>query len=137
MGVFTGEAKNTQAVGSALEINYAVNKVINPMVKEVYPSVSFELNHAVGIDTSPLFIARTGVRGSNDLVWVGRAANYAAKLCSFRESAYHSWITADVFNRMQDSVKFSKGDSGDPMWEERSWTTEGISVYRSSWMRSP
>ena len=33
----------------------------------------------LGIDTSKLFVARTGIRKSNDLVWVGRAANYAAK----------------------------------------------------------
>ena len=35
---------------------------------------------SVGIDTSELFVARTGIRRANDLVWVGRAANHAAKL---------------------------------------------------------
>lgn len=138
MAVFIGDSKNTQAVGSALELNHAVTQVINPMVKEAYPSTSFEVRHVVGVDTGPLFIARTGVRGSNDLVWVGRAANYAAKLCSLRDGTYASWITADVFDKMQNSVKYSKGDSGgEPMWEERSWADQGIKVYRSNWRKSP
>jgi class 3 adenylate cyclase len=138
MAVFLGESKNTQAVGSALEINHVVTEVINPMIKETYPKSTYEVRHAVGVDTSPLFVARTGVRGSNDLVWVGRAANYAAKLCSFRGDGFASWITADVHASMRDSVKYSNGDpSGKPMWEERSWTAQGISVYRSNWRRSP
>lgn len=136
MGVFIGDVKNTPAVASALQIKYAVAKIVNPMIKQVYPESTFEVQQSVGIDTSPLFIARTGVRGSNDLVWVGRAANYAAKLCSLREDPYSSWITADVYNSMHNSVKFSSGDSGEQMWEERTWTPYGISIYRSKWMRS-
>jgi len=29
--------------------------------------------------------ARVGVREDNDIVWIGRAANYAAKLCALSE----------------------------------------------------
>jgi class 3 adenylate cyclase len=138
MAVYIGETQNTDAVGSALEINHVVTKMINPMVQEKFKVPKFQIRHAVGIDCSPLFIARTGVRGSNDLVWVGRAANYAAKMSSFRVESITSWITPEVFNNMRDSVKYSKGTSDSPsMWEKRTWTARGIDVYCSNWMRSP
>jgi len=56
-----------------------VQQVINPKVKEVYPETNYQLRQAVGIDTSKLFVARTGIRGSNDLIWVGRAAKLRCK----------------------------------------------------------
>jgi len=71
MAVYIGDFKNTSAVRSALKINYAVTQIINLSKLSIYPPI----NHVVGIDTSDLFVARTGVRGANDLVWVGRAAN--------------------------------------------------------------
>ena len=136
MGVFIGDSKNTSAARSALQINYLVLKVVNEKIKEVYPNTSYQVKHAVGIDTSDLFIARTGIRGSNDLVWVGRAANYAAKLCSLRESTYNSYITEDVYNLLSDELKFG-GDPRRNMWEKYMWITMGITVYRSSWWWKP
>jgi class 3 adenylate cyclase len=82
MAVYIGELKNTRAVRSALKINAAVLNIINPSQQAIYTKSAFTLKHVVGVDTSQLFVAKTGVRGANDLVWVGRAANYAAKLSS-------------------------------------------------------
>lgn len=136
MAVYIGDSKNTAAAKSALQINYAVNQIINPKIKERYPDSSLVVRHAVGVDTSKLFIARTGIRGSNDLVWVGRAANYAAKLCSLRNAGYASYITTDVFNNMDESVKYG-GDPRQLMWESFYWIEQGISVYRSTWWWKP
>jgi class 3 adenylate cyclase len=135
MGVFIGKSKNTSAARCALKINHAVVKIINPAIEAEYPKVTYRLQHAVGVDTSSLFIVRTGIRGSNDLVWVGRAANYAAKLCSLREGSYASWITEDVYTNMNEKAKF--GSTGATMWESRTWTARSITVYRSSWMWTP
>jgi class 3 adenylate cyclase len=134
MAVFIGKSKNTSAASCALKINHAVVKIINPAIKAEFPKTQYTLKHSVGVDTSELFVARTGIRGSNDLVWVGRAANYAAKLCSLRVGNYASYVTADVFNVMNESAKNS---SGKPMWEATKWTEKGITVYRSRWMRTP
>ncbi len=136
MAVFIGDLKNSSAAKTALMINYVVKQVINKAIKEQYPDTSFQIQQAVGIDTSSLFIARTGIRGSNDLVWVGRAANYAAKLCSLRESNYASYITADVFNMLSDATK-NGGNPKQCMWEKVTWTNQGIDVYRSSWWWKP
>jgi class 3 adenylate cyclase len=136
MAVFIGATKNSDAARCALQINYAVQKVINVKIKERYKDTSYQLSQAVGIDTSSLFIARTGIRGSNDLVWVGKAANYAAKLCSLREGNYNTYITKDVFDRLMEASKLG-GDPKSPMWEKVMWPDRGIAIYRSSWWWAP
>jgi len=136
MGVFIGDAKNTAAARCALKINHAVVKIINEEIKSKYPENPYTVCHAIGIDTSELFVARTGIRGSNDLVWVGRAANYAAKLCSLRDGLYASWMTKDVYDNMHESVRYG-GELGQAMWEEQHWAARGVNVYRSLWMWKP
>ena len=136
MAVYLGDYKNTTAAKTALQINYAVQNIMNPKLKEKYPDKSYALRHAVGIDTSRLFVARTGIRGSNDLVWVGTAANTAAKLCTLREPGYSSYITAAVFNAMHESAKLG-GPQKQPMWESRTWEKHGLNLYRSSWWWRP
>lgn len=136
MGVFIGDYKNTQATRCALQINHAVLKIINPKLKAQYPDSTYVVKQAVGVDTSKLFVARTGIRGSNDLVWVGSAANYAAKLCSLREGNYASFITDDVFKKLNEEAKYG-GDPKQLMWEKRTWTSMGISIHRSSWSWPP
>ncbi len=134
MGVFIGDTKNTSAARCALKINHAVFKILNPAVKLQYPENPYEIKQSVGVDTCELWVSRTGVRGSNDLVWVGRAANYAAKLCSLRESNYTSYITANVYNSLHDSVKYTDKK---PMWENRTWKAKNLTVYRSNWIWTP
>ena len=134
MGVFIGSTPNSSAARSALKISHAVTKIINPALIKQYPSIPYTVRHAVGVDMSKLLVARTGVRGANDLVWVGRAANYAAKLSAFRDGNYTSWITKPVYDALMDEVKTSNGV---PMWEERHWKEANLTVYRSSWMWNP
>ncbi len=130
MAVYIGNSKNTSAVRSGLKINYAVKNIVNPALKVQYPKSPYIVKQAVGIDTSKLFVARTGIRGSNDLVWVGRAANYAAKLTELSND-YPTRITADVYNKLPESVKTTDGKL---MWEARSWTAmNDFSIYWSSW----
>lgn len=136
MGVFIGKTKNTSAAKAALQINYAVQKIINPKLKAQYSNSTYEVKQSVGIDTSELFVARTGIRGSNDLVWVGRAANYAAKMCSLRIGNYASFISKDVYDVLHESVKFG-GNPKSSMWERYHWSDENITLYRSAWWWNP
>ena len=118
MAVFTGDSKNTAAVRAAMKINYAVLGIIRPALKAQYPHTNFTLNHIVGIDTSQMRAARIGVRADNDLVWIGRAANHAAKLTNISEKPI--WITKAVHDVMHADVKLLNGAS---MWEKRFWTS--------------
>ncbi|WP_426161618.1 adenylate/guanylate cyclase domain-containing protein [Pseudoduganella sp. R-34] len=129
MGIFTGSAKNTSAVRCALKINFAVLQIIQPALNNQYSGQNFKVGHIAGIDTSRLRSARTGVRGDNDLVWIGRAANYAAKLTGV--AGRKTWITEDVYDAMHDSVKYV---SGEAMWTKYTWSEMAtMTIYGSDY----
>ncbi|MFE5548338.1 adenylate/guanylate cyclase domain-containing protein [Streptomyces sp. NPDC056534] len=137
MAVFMGANKNTDAAKCALQINYAVQKIVRPKAEANLSSLrtlGFEIKHCVGIDSGTALIVRGGVRGNNDLVSIGRAPNVAAKLSDIRHGDYRTYITKDVYNDMLDSVKTSS--DGRSMWEgplNREVGGERITVYKSSW----
>ena len=129
MAIFIGDNKHDRAARGALKLRWAVLNIIQPLMKATY-TTDFVIAHTVGIDVSDLRAVRTGVRGDNDLVWVGRSANYAAKLTTL-SSDYPTWITKDVYDGFSASLKTSNSKS---MWEARTWTDmENMSIYRSNW----
>ena len=130
MAVFMGDGKNTAAARTALKINHAVLNIINPALQDQYPRSEYEVRHHVGVDTSQLFVARTGIRGANDLVWVGRAANYAAKLSA--RSGPATQITSDVYSQLNQDAKI--GSDGQNIWTQQIAREIGGSViYTSDW----
>ncbi|MEU1854387.1 adenylate/guanylate cyclase domain-containing protein [Streptomyces sp. NPDC019990] len=137
MAVFMGPTKNTDAAKCALQINYAVKKIVRPKAEANLSSLTtqgFVIKHCVGVDSGKALIVRGGVRGSNDLVSIGRAPNVAAKLSDVRNGDYRTYITEDVYNGMLDSAKTSS--DGRPMWEgpfTREVGGEKITVYKSTW----
>lgn len=132
MAVFTGDYKNTTAVRTALKINYAVEEIIRPEIASRYKDTDFILKHVIGIDTSQLRTARIGVHGDNDLVWIGRAANYAAKLCSLSDKPV--WITKSIYDSMNDAVKLSKGVN---MWTSYTWNAMNkMEIYATTYRQS-
>jgi class 3 adenylate cyclase len=130
MAVYIGDTKNTAAMRTALKIKWAVTNIIEPLRASQYRDKSYTLRHVVGIDTSELFVAKTGVRGANDLVWVGPAANYAAKLSALPHS-HSSRVTKAVYDVAMDSVKKSGGQD---LWEKVTWTAASGNreIYRSN-----
>jgi class 3 adenylate cyclase len=129
MAIFIGNSKSTAAVRTGLKINWATKNIVQPSMKAVYKNTDFIVKHVVGIDTCKLFVAKTGIRGANDLVWVGRAANWAAKLCTLSEAP--TWITKAVYDMVADEAKYSKGAN---MWQQRSWTPmNNATIYSSTY----
>jgi class 3 adenylate cyclase len=127
MAVYIEGAKNTAAVRTALKINYARQQIIIPALQKQYPNSNYTPAHVVGVDTSKLFVAKTGIRGTNDLVWVGHSANHAAKLTALSH-AYPTYITSAVYAAMLDEVKITNGTS---MWIALNWN--GATIYGSTW----
>ena len=141
MGVFMGKSKNTRAVKAALKINYFFTRVLEPAFMSFYARLQdspFRFAQSVGIDTGEIRAVRAGIRNSNDLVWVGRAPNIAAKLSGIREPDYSTYITEAVYDVLHQSAKLSDGQN---MWERRSWAKGEPygtgTVYRSSWWMKP
>lgn len=132
MAVFIGDSQTTPAARCALKINYAVREIINPALKAQYSNTSYSVKQVVGIDTSAIRAARTGVRGDNDIVWVGRAANYAAKLTEL-DMPERTWATEAAYNQMLDSAKLG-GNPKQNMWKRYTWTANGNqTIYGSTW----
>ncbi len=130
MAIFIGENKQDRAARAALKLRWAELQIIEPQMKAVYKNSEFRIKHTVGIDISDLRAVRTGVRGDNDLVWVGRAANYAAKLTTL-SSDYPTRITKALYDGLSSSLRISNGK---PMWDERFWTPmNDMKIYRSNW----
>jgi len=140
MGVFVGNAKNSSAAKCALKINYAFLKILKPKLEAQFPALitgPYKLAHCVGVDTSEVLVVRSGIRDNNDLVWVGRAPNWAAKLSGIRDAPYFSFITEDVFKMLNDEAKLG-GNPKQAMWQAATWKfLPGASLYRSSWTWEP
>ena len=130
MAVFVGDSKNTNAAKTGLQITWAVNKIINPGLRSQYGDDAYEVTHVVGVDSSIIRAARIGVRNDNDLVWVGSAANHAAKLSSISDEKSSVFISERVYSRLRADLKVN-GNPKQNMWTEM--TYEGSPVYRSRW----
>jgi len=142
MGVFFGGSKNTAAAKAGLQINYFFTRILKPAFARVYTGTfpsQFNLTQTVGIDTSSVLAIRTGIRNNNDLVWIGRAPNIAAKLSGVREG-FATFITNAVFDVIADESKFG-GNPRQLMWESRTWSVgtqfDVSTVYRSNWLWEP
>lgn len=138
MGIYVGDSKNSNAAKTALKIKWAFDNIVKPKLEAQYPSLTegvYKLGYGAGIDTSSVLAVRGGVRGGNDLVWVGRAPNAAAKLSTVREDPYRTYITGDVYGRLDKASKYSTKDGkAVDMWEERQWSQlPGIKLYRSNY----
>lgn len=128
MGVFIGDSKCSNAAKCALRINWATKTIVNAELKSFYGQAP-EVEQRVGIDVSKLFVARTGIRGNNDLVWVGNAANNAAKLAAL-PTMYTSYITSSVYKRLNSEAKFN-GEVD--MWKDLGSAEMGYKIYGSNY----
>jgi class 3 adenylate cyclase len=134
MAVFTGDNKNTSAIKAGLKINWAVKNIVRPAQAAQYPKNIYAVYHTVGIDTSPLMAINAGIRGSNDVAWIGKAANHAAKLCALSHD-WPTWITKAVYDVASPEAKFTNGKS---IWEAVNWTAmNNAPIYRSTWWWKP
>jgi class 3 adenylate cyclase len=126
MGVYIGEVRLANAARTALQIRDAVDEIIQPAIRSKYPTNTYRLKHVVGVDASPLYVVREGIRGGNDLVWIGRAANYAAKLAAWPDN-YTTYVTADVYNSLPTNLV--KDGGGNHLWYWRAWQEKNLTVY--------
>lgn len=139
MGVFIGGSKNTNAVKSALKIQWATRHLIQPKATAKFNSVKnndVKIQQACGIDSGISRAVRAGIRNNNDLIWIGRPPSFAAKLSDVREYPYCTFISAHVYNNMADEAKISNGKN---MWESRNLVFAGTneSIYRSNFWWEP
>ncbi|HWC24678.1 MAG TPA: adenylate/guanylate cyclase domain-containing protein [Flexivirga sp.] len=132
MAVFIGGTKNSSAAKTGLQIHWTADNLVMPHYKKKFPRTTYELKQRVGVDTSKLFIVRTGIRGSNDLVWVGNASNHAAKMAAL-DPRFPTYISADVYSMLKDWAKYGGAESKKNMWTDLGTSDLGYQLYGSTW----
>ena len=139
MGVFMGDSKNSSASNCGREIHWAVRKIIQPAAFKQFKSISdngIEIRNCSGIDVGEVRAVRSGIRDNNDLIWIGKAASFSAKLSDVRDEGYNTYISSRVYNQLNQAAKFD-GNSKN-MWSSTSFVfaEEGETVYKSNnWKR--
>lgn len=133
MGIFIGDTKNTTASYCARNIDWVVNELINPKAKAKFKSIrdnNIRIKHCVGIDTSEARAVRSGIRNNNDLIWIGKAPAFAAKLSDIRAYPYEVYISSVCYNRLNEQAKFSGNEN---IWERVTVEIGGVNhtVYRT------
>ncbi|QCO55232.1 adenylate/guanylate cyclase domain-containing protein [Pseudorhodobacter turbinis] len=139
MGVFIGGTKNTSAALCGREIHWSVRNILAPKAKAKFESIrnnSIEIRHCVGIDTGDVRAVRSGVRDHNDLIWIGRAASFSAKLSDLRDPPYHTYISSRTYGSLLDSAKLVDGKNA---WTSTKFTFAGKeeTVYKSNHWKKP
>jgi class 3 adenylate cyclase len=138
MAVYIGDGRDAAAVRSAMQINYATTQIVTAKIEQVFPppnGTPYHVKQGVGIDRSVLYAVRTGIRGSNDLVWVGMAANIAAKMSMIRDG-YATHITHEVYQNLDDSTTYG-GTPRQNMWSDNYWVELGTYIHRSTYWWEP
>lgn len=130
MAIFVGARQTSNAALAALKINHAVKYLVQPELQRAYSTEKYVIRHKVGIDTSPIRAVRTGMRGDNDITWVGRAANYAAKLNAIPVDP-EIWVTKAAFEKIRGEYKIWDNRA---IWTKRIWSQmNDQEVYASGW----
>lgn len=131
MAVFIGNTKCSDAAKAGLQIRSIVGK-INLQIKEIFSTTDYQIDYATGIDVSNLFAVRTGIRGSNDLAWIGNSANIAAKMSELSYFSDKTFITGRLYERLSNTSKYG-GERQECMWRNTGIIVENEPIYGSSW----
>ncbi len=129
MAVFIGDGKSTAAVKAGMQIQWAVGNIMQPALRAQYPTRTYAIKQKVGVDTSTLLVAKTGIRASDDLVWVGTAANNAAKMAALNLSQ-RTLITPAVYTELSPAAQKTNGNV---MWSNLGSGALGIDIYGTTY----
>lgn len=111
MAAFAGEGLCERAAKTAMQITWAMDNIVRPSLKRHFESLQaagFEISHCSGIDVGDIFVVKAGNRTANDLVWVGKATNLAARLSEVRVDE-KTLISIEVYNELPDWLKTKDG----------------------------
>lgn len=132
MGVFAGECKRTNATKAALNIRWAIEEILNP-------KLTVPLQIGCGIDIGKTLIIKVG-KGrdidNNDLIWIGKACNYASHLT--QEANDTIIISPAVYDRLHASSKYeNEATKQKDMWSPIKITLKNnkqIDAYKSGYI---
>jgi adenylate cyclase len=129
LAIFVGDLRFYFSVGAAMQVEWFVSNILQPRLERYFEnnraamgqSLGFEIG--CGLDDSSIFAVRVGLRGKNDVAWVGKGTNTAAKLASKVSQPHSIGITREIYDRLDVSYKYDR--DGTPMWSEENFEEIG------------
>jgi class 3 adenylate cyclase len=127
MGVFVGGMKNSNAVKAAMQIQWAIRNILNP-------KLGTQITCGGGIDCGKILVTKIGKgrdKNNNDLVWIGKADNYASHLAN--EANNSIIISTNSYKVLSQDRKTSKDKE---MWQSKVLTLKNgneVNCYESGW----
>jgi adenylate cyclase len=139
MGIFIGDRKNTNASICAREIHWTVRNIIHKKAEAKFDSIknnNVEIRNCVGIDSGEVRAVRSGIRNHNDLIWIGKAASFSAKLSDIRDAPYCTYISSRTHSSLADDAK---KENGKDLWTSAKFVFAGKeeTVYKSNQWKKP
>jgi adenylate cyclase len=128
LAFFMGGTRTSPAVKSALQIDWFVTELLRPKFEKYFENNKSALGKALnfevgcGIDDGWIYAVKVGIKGTNDVAWVARATNTAAKLSNVGSGTRNIYITGVAYDRLHDWAKLSKGVN---MWSDVSFMDIG------------
>ncbi|MCR9154387.1 MAG: adenylate/guanylate cyclase domain-containing protein [Bacteroidetes bacterium] len=126
MGVFAGDYKCSNAATAAMKIKWAVENILNS-------ELTTPIKVGMGVDYGNTLITKVGKgrdSNNNDLVWIGKACNYASHLSGYGKN--QTILTTRAYNK----IAIKKSSKGEEMWTKSQLTLKDntvIDVYKSNW----
>jgi adenylate cyclase len=127
MGVFVGEMKNSNAVKAAMQIQWAIRNILNP-------KLGTQITCGGGIDYGKILVTKIGKgrdKNNNDLVWIGKADNYASHLAN--EANNTIIISTNSYKVLSQDRKTSNDKD---MWQSKVLKLKNgteVNCYESGW----
>lgn len=119
MGVFVGGSKNSNAVKAAMQIQWAIRNILNPKLET-------KITCGGGIDYGNILVTKIGKgrnKNNNDLVWIGKADNYASHLANAASNTII--ISTNSYNVLIADRKVSDGKN---MWQSKILTLKNGTI---------
>jgi len=122
LALFLGDQRFHNAVKAAMEVEWFAGNILRPRLDGYFENnraamgqrLVFEIG--CGLDDSSIFAVRVGIRGTNDVAWVGKGTNTAAKLASKVSQPQSIGITREIYSHLDRSYKYDM--YGAHMWSE-------------------
>ncbi len=113
-----------------MQARWFVRAILQPKFERYFSGNRTALGQALGfeigcgLDDGEIFAVRVGIKGTNDVAWVGRSTNTSAKLASGVSTPQNIAATREVYSMLAASRKYASLDRRH-MWSEERVQTIG------------
>jgi adenylate cyclase len=115
LALFIGDQRADHAVKAAMQIKWFVEHILWPKFNGYFAAnqaargARLNFSFGAGVDDGDIYAVRVGIRGTNDVAWVGRCTNTAAKLSNVLHHPRNIAVTRLVYDQLSSARKLSKG----------------------------